>query len=395
MSRFNRNSAVITSVIVLMLILITCLCGCTGSPDTASTTDFLTEGESQSPQTITITDSYGREVTVPANPERVVCSGAGCLRLLTYLEGSELVVGVDNIDKDNNSFSEKDYNARAYYLAHPEYPSLPLIGNHHSADNPESIILCNPDVIFRTNGPTAAISDEELQEKTGIPVVGLNYGDPGENRDVMYDSLRLMGKVIGNEERAEEVINFFDAQIADLADRVDGVEPSNPLTTYIAGISSHGPQGFQSTSPTYIPFEYINANKFNVANDPENPSSHADVAKEQILDWDPDVIFVELGTVQLNPDAIDTLKTDESLQLMKAVKNDNVYGLVPYNWYSYNYGTAIISGYYAGMILYPEQFEDVDLEEKADEIYSFLVGEPVYGDIKERFEGLAYSKIPL
>ncbi len=30
---------------------------------------------------ITITDGFGRNVTIPENPEKVVCSGAGCLAL--------------------------------------------------------------------------------------------------------------------------------------------------------------------------------------------------------------------------------------------------------------------------------------------------------------------------
>ncbi|WP_052379658.1 iron ABC transporter substrate-binding protein [Methanoculleus sp. MH98A] len=375
-----------------MLILATCFCGCTGSQTTATRN---VTGNEPAGEIVTITDAYGREVTVPVNPTRVVCSGAGCLRLITYLEGSDLVVGVDNIDKADNSYSEKEYNARAYYLAHPEYASLPLIGNHHSDDNPENIVLCNPDVIFRTNGATAALSDEELQEKTGIPVVGLNYGDPTANREALYDSLRLMGTVIGKEDRADEVVAFLEAQIDDLAGRVAGVNPTNPVTVYVAGISSRGPQGFQSTSPTYAPFEYINANRFNVANNPDNPAAQVDVAKEKILDWDPDVIFVELGTVQINPDAIDMMRTDESLRILKAVQNGEVYGLVPYNWYSYNYGTAIISAYYAGTLMYPEQFSDIVIEEKADEIYTFLVGKPVFDDISRRFEGLAYCRITL
>lgn len=42
----------------------------------------------------TLTDGFGREVTIPENVERVVCSGAGCLRYLVYLQAQDDVVGL-------------------------------------------------------------------------------------------------------------------------------------------------------------------------------------------------------------------------------------------------------------------------------------------------------------
>ena len=40
--------------------------------------------------------------------------------------------------------------------------------------------------------------------------------------------------------------------------------------------------------------------------------------------------------------------------------------------------TALADAYAIGKILYPAQFEDVELASKADEIYTFLVGKPIY-----------------
>jgi iron complex transport system substrate-binding protein len=51
------------------------------------------------PETITITDTFGRVVAAPLEPESVVCSGSGCLRYLVYLQGQDLVVGVDSIEQ--------------------------------------------------------------------------------------------------------------------------------------------------------------------------------------------------------------------------------------------------------------------------------------------------------
>ncbi|UUX93245.1 iron ABC transporter substrate-binding protein [Methanoplanus endosymbiosus] len=367
------------------------VCGCTG---TSAQTDADINSNDQT-EMVTITDSNGREVTIPSNPQRVVCSGSGCLRLLSYLGGNELAVGVDNIDKKDNSYDKETYNARAYYLAYPEYADLPLIGNHHSDDDPESIIACEPEIIFRTDGYRAAINDDELQEKTGIPVVGLNYGDPTDNRQAMYDSLRLMGQIIGREDRADEVAEFFESQIGDLGERTTDADPAITPKVYIAGISNKGPQGLLSTSLTYAPFTYINADRFNVADSDENTMTQAFIAKEKLIDLNPDTIFIELGTVQLNPSAIDELKDDSCYRSLDAVKTGDVYGMLPYNWYSYNYGTAIISAYYAGKMIYPDQFEDIEIKEKADEIYEFLFEMPEYDILNERFDGIGYTKISL
>jgi iron complex transport system substrate-binding protein len=48
-----------------------------------------------------------------------------------------------------------------------------------------------------------------------------------------------------------------------------------------------------------------------------------------------------------------------------------------------NIGTVIADAYTAGKILYPDRFTDIHPETKADDIYTFLIGQPVYGKLKE------------
>ncbi|MDO5846275.1 MAG: iron ABC transporter substrate-binding protein, partial [Methanocorpusculum sp.] len=51
--------------------------------------------------------------------------------------------------------------------------------------------------------------------------------------------------------------------------------------------------------------------------------------------------------------------------------------------------------YYIGKLLYPEQFADIDPAKKADEIYTFLDGAPVYEQLKANMKGLSYAKLVL
>ncbi|AKB79764.1 Iron(III) dicitrate transport ATP-binding protein [Methanosarcina horonobensis HB-1 = JCM 15518] len=64
---------------------------------------------------ITITDGCGRELTIPTNVESTICSGAGCLRYLVYLQAQDLIVRVDSIELE-----ESELEGRPYALANPQ-----------------------------------------------------------------------------------------------------------------------------------------------------------------------------------------------------------------------------------------------------------------------------------
>jgi iron complex transport system substrate-binding protein len=47
--------------------------------------------------------------------------------------------------------------------------------------------------------------------------------------------------------------------------------------------------------------------------------------------------------------------------------------------------TALADAYAIGKILYPQAFADIEPEKKADEIYTLLVGKPVYAEMKQTY----------
>lgn len=380
-----------TMALLLTLIIISTLAsGCMES--STSSHDINTQDQAT---TITVTDALGRTVEVPQSPEHVICSGPGALRYLTYLEAQDKIVAVDSIETQESKF-----DARPYALANPQFKEYPVFGEFRGNDNPEKILTLDPQpqVIFKMYS-ASGYDPAELQKKTGIPVIALNYGDMVNNRADMYQSLRTMGQVMGKEDRAEEVISFFDATISDLNDRSADVPEEEKITCYVGGIARSGPHGFQSTEPTYPPFTFTNAK--NVAYDPKNLST-ADVSKESILGWDPQIIFVDLSTTQSEDksSALYQLQNDVSYSKLTAVKTGEVYGVLPYNWYTQNHGSVLSDAYFAGKLLYPERFNDVDLEDKSIEIYTFLVGRGdeevgrhVYEEMIHAFSVPAFTKL--
>ncbi|KKH93580.1 iron transporter [Methanosarcina sp. 1.H.T.1A.1] len=341
---------------------------------------------------ITITDGFGRNVTIPENVEEVVCSGAGSLRYLVYLQAQDFVVGVDSLEK-----KESAVEGRPYALANPQLKDYPLIGEFRGKDDPEKIININPQVVLKTGttgqpSATNAAEADSLQEKTGISVISFPYGSlkNEEQKAEMYSSLRIMGEVVGKQERAEEVIAYIEATMEDLENRTADIPESERKTVYVGGVSSAGAHGIISTEPAYPPFLWVNAN--NVA--AGMGADHADIAKEALVNWDPEYIFIDIGTLQLgNEGAVGELKTDPSLKGLSAVKNGNVYGVIPYNFYSTNYESVLANAYFVGKVLYPDRFEDVDPEAKADEIYTFFLGKPVFSDLNGQYNDTGFNQI--
>lgn len=64
-------------------------------------------------QTVSVIDMAKRSVSVPATVNRIVALGPGALRLMTYLQATDRVVGVEDLEKGSPA-------GRPYALAHPE-----------------------------------------------------------------------------------------------------------------------------------------------------------------------------------------------------------------------------------------------------------------------------------
>jgi iron complex transport system substrate-binding protein len=205
-----------------------------------------------------------------------------------------------------------------------------------------------------------------------------------------------MGKVVSKSNRAEEVITFFNTTIKDLHKRTNSILESKKKTCYMGGVAYRGPHGFMSTELSYPPFTFVNA--ADVAHDTKTESKtqrQVTLSKEKLIEWDPDVLFLDLSTLQLtgNASGLWEIRNDPALKALTAVQNKFVYGVLPYNWYTKNYGSVLANAYFIGKILYPERFEDVDPVAKADEIYKFLVGKSVFSEVNTQFNNLAFIAV--
>jgi iron complex transport system substrate-binding protein len=325
---------------------------------------------------LTITDLEKRRVEVPSNPSRIICLGPGSLRLICYLGKMEKVVGVE-------AFEKGPPEGRTYLWANPGLARKASIGPGGPAGinkepDLESVLKVHPEVIFIANMDAAKA--DALQKKLGIPVVILSYGGFATFDEVVFDSLRLAGKILQVDRRAEEVIAYIANARRDLLKRTEGFSESNKRRVYIGGIGFRGTQGIESTDASYFPLDWIRAR--NLAKEVA-PRGHLFIDKEKILSWNPDLIFLDGGGFQLIQQ--DYQKKPEFYKSLKAFGAQSVYVLYPYNWYVTNIDTAVADAYAAGKILYPKPFADLNPKKKADDIYSFLLGKAVYEQMAKAF----------
>jgi iron complex transport system substrate-binding protein len=345
-------------------------------------------------ETRVITDAAGRKVTIPKQVTRVICSGSGCLRLLTYLGASDLAVGVDSIEKRGSQV-----DLRPYAITHPAYGNRPLIGEFRGQDNPELIaaLAPRPQVIFKTY-PRPGHDPARLEAQTGIPVILLDYGDLTDRRKGLNLALRIMGTVLDRSERAEEVIAFFDGQIADLDRRTRDMAPEDRPRCYVGGIAMRGAMGFENTAPDYAPFVFTNtANVAAKSGSSKHGRNTMTVSREQIMAWNPDTMFMDLAMLRLNAAKPGEagIPLNRAYSELRAIREGRVFGLLPQNSYGENFGSVLANAYFIGKILYPERFEDIDPKDKADDIYRELLGRHAFSDMNRRMGVPAFETISI
>ena len=324
-------------------------------------------------KSIEVTDTAGRHIKLNESPQRIICIAPGCLRLITYLNSADKVVGVEQMEKMQPS-------GRPYWLAHPELKELPTIGpggvnSINQMPDIESILKVKPDLIFITY--MSKENADRLEDLTGIPVVVLSYGPFGSFDSTLYTSLETAGKILQKDDRAKKIINYIEKQKNTLSLLVDN---SVKKTVYIGGLGFKGTTGVESTSSSFVPFRWVKANNVVVT---ELPAVHVNINKEKLLLLNPDYIFITGGNSSLMKSEL--LHKIGFYSELKAFKNKNVYNLYPFNWYVTNIGTAIIDAYAVGKFLYPKNFEEINLADKANEIYEFLIGKPVYSKMEKDY----------
>lgn len=363
--------------LAIIMFLLSILTGCTQSKQSIKVEEDETKDSSD---VIEITDMAGRNIVLDRQVERVVAIGSA-LRLYTYVNGTEKLVGVEKKQQSKES-------GRPYIIANPELEKIPIIGEGFPANvDPELLIDVSADVIIA--GDILDIAQiEELEKKIGAPIVIVSCGSSAVFDKDMYKALDIIGKIVGKEDRSKELIEYMEDCKTELTNLTKDIPEDKKPSIYIGGLSYKGNHGIESTTGNSSVLNVINAK--NVA-DEIGKSGSIMIDKEQLVKWDPDIIIIDENGMGIVRE--DYNKNPDYYNELSAVKSGKVYGQLPYVSYYKNIETAMADIYFLGKTLYPNEFKDIDVIEKADEIYTFMLGKPLYNIMAEKYGG--YIKINL
>lgn len=342
--------------------------------ETAAGTATETEGGPRE-----LTDLAGRTVTVPREIGDLIAVGPGALRIVAQVGAADMAVGVE--EREKTFLTEAPYN-----MANPSIREKPTIGG--GSDNPEQIASLQPDVVFSTGGQEEL---NTLQDKTGIPTLGIGTGELIDiGAPMLEDVWSFVGGVLGRTNKTSEMVAFLETTKKDYRDRTADITDDEMPPVYIAAISFRGGQGLNATRPLFASFELLEKVK-NVASDIEYEGiPHVTVSREQLLEWDPELIFVDLGNVDL---VREDVKKHPEYEDLTAIQEGNVHGILPHAQYALNHGNILANTYYMGKVMYPDPFSDIAVEQQADDIFEAIYGQPLYEDLVEIYGRLAPVKI--
>ena len=357
--------------LLLAILMTVSLIACKKAPQGDNTTG-------NAKQTRTITDFKNRIVEVPSQVKTIVCVGVGALRYTCYMDAEDLVIGVEDCEKE--AVISRLYN----FVNIEKFQDLPIIGTNGNP-YPEEIIKLAPDVIVMSK--SASVEADDLQNKTGTPVVVVPGSDTTLDNDC-FETIRILGELYGKQTRATELTAYLKGIQKDLADRTKDIPQDSKPSVYVGGVSFKGHHGFEGTEAGYGPFALIGAK--NLA-DTTGQTGAFNIDLEQVLSWDPDVIFIDFNGMNLIKE--DYAKNPGYYNALSAVKSGKVYSQISFRSSASNLETALADAYYAACVIYPEQFKDIDPVVKTGEIFEKLLGTNPYDKLQEA--GYAFRPIKI
>ena len=358
----------ISLILAAIFVLSLCACGVQGAPD---------DGD------VSVTDMVGREVNInPGTYKRVVCIGAGALRMYCYIGDASALAGVEDID--NTTLAERpamfDSVARPYVLAYGEtfnsLPSCGVGGPMAQSAEAEKILACNPDIVI------SEFEDKDksdaLQEQLGVPVITLSAGSKGVFDEKFYGSMELLGKVFGKEAKAEALVTYVKDEAAAISARVADIPESEKPSVYICGLGNWGTTDHLMTAESYASFEVAGVK--NVVSGlgiqgvgPIEEEKFVELGEQM------DIIIMDAAAVK----NIKPLYAEDSTMFdtCKAWQNGEVYLEMAYNAYYTNYEIALLNTWFIAKTVYPEAFADIDMTAKTNEVTKQFLGSELADEI--------------
>lgn len=323
---------------------------------------------------IVVTDIIGRKVEVEAPVRKIILGEGRQMYFVAALDKDEPFKRVVGWRDDLGKADPENY--KAYLTRYPQIAKLPTFGGmKEGAFDVEQAIALKPDVLFLNIEAKVASDEAKLVEKlasVGIPVVYVDFREkPFEHTE---PSMRLIGKLFGKEQVAEDFIKYRTEQIALVTGRLAKTgDLKRPLVMVerAGGYSDDCCMSFGNENfGKMVEF----AGGRNLAT-PLIPGTFGTINPERIVADNPDIVIVTGSSwdgyvpggnwVGLGAGADMSEARRKLANLMKrpafvqsaAVKNGRVHGI----WHQfYNSPYQFVAIQQIAKWLHPELFKDID-----------------------------------
>lgn len=329
---------------------------------------------------ITITDMIGRQVTVkPGTYKRVVCVGAGALRMYSYVGDMTLLCGVEDIDNETRANRPKMFDgaARPYQLAYKDLlnsisDSCGVGGPQAQAAEAEKILLCNPDIVISEYEDVE--KENALQAALGgnVPVITVKYGPRTVFDNNVLNSLTMLGKIFNRKSRAAVLVSYIKQQMQEISDRTANIPEDQKKSVYICGLGNWGTTNHLVTARSnYAPFEIAHIKNAITLTGPGAPQAEIEEEALVAISDDIDIMIFDSAAIRNIKPLSDKNKT--VLEGIKAWQEGEVYIEMPQYAYYVNLELALVNTWWIAKVVYPELFADIDMTEKTNEVtYAFF-----------------------
>jgi len=300
---------------------------------------------------VTITDVTGRTVSLPKPAAKIVGTHNPTLNIAVILGGGgKYIVG----------FGNKNMAGGLYSYVYPELGPLPQIGMGRNV-NFESCVQLGADLAIL---PERFADLAPQFESVGIPAAVILPNS--ESFDSIRNSITLLGKLLGEDARAAKINAFFDNKI-NAAKAIAARITSKPKVMYLGGSS-------QLTVANGIMLQSLmleTVGAINVAKDARGQGDYVQVSLEEIIGWNPDIIYVPVYATY----KIDDLLNDRAWSSINAIKNKKVYTF-PSTLEPWDYPTPSASMGLTWLLnnLYPDLYSMDQVLADAKEYYELVYG---------------------
>lgn len=316
---------------------------------------------------IVVTDHAGREVTLPAEINRVVVADIYPMAsvITVYLGSAEKLVGIHPVCM---SAAKNGLLGEIF----PEILNADTSFMTGSDLNVEQLLNLDPDVVFCSAGNSELMS---ALENAGIPAVGVS---PSKwNYDILetYDQwAALLGQMFPESDKSKEISAYSQEVYDMIQDRVKDIAEEDKKD--ILFLFQYDDQEIVTSGKNFFGQFWCEAvGGRNVAEVVEADNSNAIISMEQIYEWNPELIFVTNFTTVQPDDLYNNAIGGDDWSTIAAVQNKEVYKLPlgSYRSYTPSADTPVTLLWMAQKV-YPDLFSDIDIAQEVKDYYQELYG---------------------